>query len=49
MKVVVVVARSWVGLEGAYDGKKVYTRVIVVLRDRGLNLGGVVEIHYISV
>ena len=46
---VVVVVKSWVGFGGAYNRKKVCTLEIVVLRDRGLNLGGVVEIHYISV
>ena len=31
--------KSWVGLEGAYNGKKVCTREFVVLRDRVFILG----------
>ena len=42
-KVVVVVVKSWVCLEGAYKGQKLCTRELNVVRDRGINLGGVVN------
>ena len=34
---------SWVGLEGAYNGKRLCTRDLNVVRDRGINLGGLVK------
>ena len=34
---------SWVGLEGAYNGKRLCTRELNVMRDRGINWGGVVK------
>ena len=42
-KVVVVVVKSWVCWEGAYKGKRLCTRELNVVRDRGINLGGVVN------
>ncbi len=49
VKVVVVVVKSWVGLEGAYNVKKVCTREFVVLRGRVFNLGGMVKRVLVSV
>ena len=37
--------KSWVGLEGAYNGKRLCTRELNVVRDRGINLGGVVKVR----
>ena len=42
-KGVVVVVISWVGLEGTYNGKRLCTRDLNVVRDRGINLGGLVK------
>ncbi len=42
-KGVVVVVKSWDGLEGAYKGNRLCTRELNVVRDRGINLGGVVN------
>jgi hypothetical protein len=45
-KGVVVVVKSWVGLEGAYKGNRLCTRELNVVRDRGINLGGVVNVLF---
>jgi hypothetical protein len=45
VKGLVVVVKIWVCLEGAYNGNKVCTRELIVLRDRGFNLGGMVKIQ----